>query len=429
MVVDGLLKDSPRPLAFGFQGAGFFFGRACDLKPTCQFVLEQHGDGFAPACVFNNILDRVLPEDLAQLRAIEAQWDQQIAERLNAAPSKAEKDIVVKVCCDQMMDELCNALESMVLLRTAYCTKHNKQCCLDQRSCGADCRIWQAGNSCLDWSSMGSRKQWAGSGCLPCIVWCFHVLQERPEIIIEECTPRFDLSLMTRILGQLYNIRARVLCPTHLGQPTARPRQWTVFTLKSRVKCLFEFDHPDFERLFHRKMQLTGDIYCVESEDCVAAQLQKLVAKRKLPTGRFALDYVLPPAKRMRLRGLHLLAQTKPRLAKEPCLLANLEQSPDAIVQMQLVVPTLLQASTICVLKSDRVKTPRLLTPAEHMVCMGWPLHNASLFGLSQGVATSIRRLPDNEVKKLAGNGMHVAVCGVVLLYVLACTDLVAAVT
>ena len=104
--------------------------------------------------------------------------------------------------------------------------------------------------------------------------------------------------------------------------------------------------------------------------------------------------------------------------------MANLEQSPNALVQMQALVPTLLQASTICAVKSDRVEAPRLLSAQEHMLAMGWPAHDPPNFGID-ALARAINSLSASEINSLAGNGMHVAVCGAALLYVLSCTELI----
>ena len=88
-----------------------------------------------------------------------------------------------------------------------------------------------------------------GKDTIPFLIWCYSIKHTLPKMFIQECTPRFDLSMQRSILSGLYDIMARRICPAQLGSGNRRPRQWSVGLLRGHVKANFRFDGPEFAEL------------------------------------------------------------------------------------------------------------------------------------------------------------------------------------
>ena len=84
------------------------------------------------------------------------------------------------------------------------------------------------------------------------LVWCYGVRQSRPKIIVQECTPSFDLTIFRRILSDLYEVLSRQVCPTSLGAGCLCLRQRSVSYLRTAVRARREFDGPEFAEMFER---------------------------------------------------------------------------------------------------------------------------------------------------------------------------------
>ena len=69
----------------------------------------------------------------------------------------------------------------------------------------------------------------------------------------------------------------------------------------------------------------------------------------------------------------------------------------------------------------------RTLHPCEHLALLGVPVfpHHVEAAGVATGLASPsvMRALSAEKIRSLAGNGMHVSSVGLMLVYVLACTE------
>jgi len=95
-------------------------------------------------------------------------------------------------------------------------------------------------------------------------------------------------------------------------------------------------------------------------------------------------------------------------------------QSPDTVCQMMPVIPTLLQQSSLFIVKSAKVDTPRPITVNETWGAMGWPVRDDDMFNLRN----IFDKMVLGQKKLVVGNGLHVKVAGVSLLYFLALTQM-----
>ena len=316
--------------------------------------------------------------------------------------------------------------EDPIKLET-FCTLHDRVCPLINPLVRVGkMNIWSGGNRCLDWSAFGKQAQWSGRDTVPFIIWCFSILSARPDVVIQECTPRFDLSVFREVLGDHYIIQSRKICPSQLGAPVKRRRQWAIAVLSERWQLLNDFGGPMYEMLFHRRVVLSADVYFKDSPEHRAAVIQRMAALRSMPPlqadgSTWPLMSAMTAAQRARVLGYQRLAGT-PKYEHGNAMVVNIGQNPDTRAIMGDLLPTLLTQSTLVLLRSGSLglrfgDDPLLMTGAEHLAAMGWPIFDPTVPNV---FSRALPRLEEGFKKHLAGNGMHVMVAGSVLLYVLA---------
>ena len=86
-----------------------------------------------------------------------------------------------------------------------------------------------------------------------------------PKITVQECTPKFDPTIIERILGDLHDVRRRQVCPTRFGARCLRFRQWSVSYFRTAERARHEFDGSGFLEMFERISVLQVDDYFQES--------------------------------------------------------------------------------------------------------------------------------------------------------------------
>lgn len=121
---------------------------------------------------------------------IEAHYRELLAE---ATPKRkycsfAAKGVAVKAMQAkigrEMVQAMSDKLKDVVFLDEAPCCVHDRHCPLEGATCEAvsgdsAISVWSAGNSCLDWSTIGSQQGWSGLGCLVFMVWIRHAISRR----------------------------------------------------------------------------------------------------------------------------------------------------------------------------------------------------------------------------------------------------------
>ena len=407
--------------------------RACDVDPACQFVLREHLEGpERPCCVFGDLLDRLPETDLAALRAIQSKWRSTWEFRSKTAKDNPDNKLlqtaVDKACTEGMFQELMVYLDKVDFPAhsRASCSIHDRQCFVHGPPLPApddNIRLVQAGNSCIDWSSMGKLDGWLGDGLLPFLVWAYETRAQRPDWIIQECTVRFDSSMMDRIFKELYWVQTIELSPMDLGLPTSRPRKWTVSILKSKWTYEVGLQSQEIKRFF-RKLELYGDIFFQAPHSSVSAYYQQLAAKRgratPLPSSELDSDLdweqVLPGSLAVRLKGYQALARSSERWQASPTAIVNLRQDPSTFASIMEDVPTLLRQTSSLFLMRSNARSLRPLLPDEALAVMGWPIWGPGPCAISP----VLNKLSDRQKNSLAGNGMNITVSGVLQLWCLA---------
>eukprot|EP00971_Amphidinium_carterae_P294596 5849466-Amphidinium_carterae.3 len=192
-----------------------------------------------------------------------------------------------------------------------------------------------------------------------------------------------------------------------MGWPVSRRRQWSIGVLKSKLRVVVELNDPAFDELFCREVEKRTNM------------LPPQVPHR--------LSECLSPGPLFRLRGYMQKCAVEPRFKLADCVVANVTQDPSSRpVLMNRTLPCLLTKSVMVLLKSHALgigvdrEEPMLMTAQEHLAAMGWPM-----LGRASGVCLldgALSGFSNDFVKHIAGNGMHITVAGVMLLYAFSCT-------
>ena len=129
---------------------------------------------------------------IKELLSIQAHYKSVLREKASSKASKvkghAKQDLHMELG-REMLKSMHSKLRGVTFLTKAFCTKHDRMCPLqgsDGEAVGGKdgISIWSGGNSCLDWSSFGSKEGWAGFGTLVFMVWIMHAVSEgRPGMV------------------------------------------------------------------------------------------------------------------------------------------------------------------------------------------------------------------------------------------------------
>jgi hypothetical protein len=170
-----------------------------------------------------------------------------------------------------------------------------------------------------------------------------------------------------------------------------------------------------FTRLFGRSVAVNGGMLLRAPQAAVASMVRELALARGLPPvqpsgAEWKCDHVLPPAMRFRLQA-HRTGRSRQHAAY-PQIFANLRQTA-RFAAVSSSLPTLLRGSRIYSFEHRR-----LIVAGEHMEALGYRMFSEP----RASFADEMDRLPLSQVKDFAGNGMHAAVVGTILLFLIAGT-------
>lgn len=429
--------------------------RACDLDTVCAQVLRMHDDGpEQPDCVFGDILDRAEPHVLEGLRRIEMpykkKWDEEFAQRADGPRKKSpgskavRKELVAfhRSLGSQMMEDMVQFMEGACILsadtpafkhdKKAFCSRHQRDCRVHAEVPSSAVKVVVAGNSCDDWSSMGSQSGWLGSGVVPFLLWLYETRAQHPDFIVQECTPRFMEDILNKVLDSLYTTQVIEISPMDLGIPSNRPRKWTISSLKVRWTYKCSFNSTEFKSFVYRKLALYGDVFFNSAPEEVLKYYEVLASRSMVPFMGNVSDEYIKCGYRKRLRDYRHLAVSKHRFQISPVLVCNLHQNPSSnFPQMMEDVPTLMcKTSSLYLLRSPgqganekldvsddsaKFREGRLLLADEALQVMGWPLFKPE----SCALTNVLPLLSDESKRSLAGNGMNIAVAGTMLLWIM----------
>ena len=310
----------------------------------------------------------------------------------------------------------------------AHCYRHEQACpALVYQSGGRTVmvKVNIAGVNCYDWSTMGLLKQWLGSGTKVFLCWLRERYFAQEEIVVVECVWLFDFEGMEELTQDLYSWVVLDLSPVNLGLPISRRRKYMV-GLHKRARQW----HPAFlregsvqqafQRLLHRQVVMKGQDMLRASPQYLQRHSMYVAATRGLPPSR-------PCGKPWRdfqlmKRGARcrILQYEKERKAQ------GLTRKADVIIDSAQTVgftgvsnsstcPALLQSSRCWSMNKQRFPVPEELFELQGHDVLG----QGKLFC---PFGHKLRMLRDASLRKLAGNGMHLACIEATLLLALACS-------
>ena len=221
---------------------------AVESDEACRQVLMSLDEG--PGHIFKDMLQLLQPEAAVSVLRVMEQYDVILSHKIRCYKGKAEESAEavkkhelkanIKEDGESLLRNLMVTLESYrpLFRKDVVCAVHANQRCqmmpdadsvLGQS--GGGLRIFMAGTSCQDWSSMGCMLSLAGKSVLPFAIELQLVKHELPHVFFHECTRNFNVSILQENLPE-YDIHSCVLRPGDHGFPIHRPRRYTVCVRK-----------------------------------------------------------------------------------------------------------------------------------------------------------------------------------------------------
>lgn len=390
------------------------FKRACDVDPVPQTVLSSasmeldHGE----SCVFSNLEDRLSREVRSALDSME--------------PDASEPKEMKQQAYAAMFDYLRMDTGSFKRSATCPCLVHGKDCPVFDFSEGKDekplrepLRLLVAGNSCPDWSLAGLGAKEAGKTQRTAATFKAERVSDLEDVFIQECTERYPVDTELRQpLSKTHLVLSIHISSELLGYPCRRPRSFSAGLRLGKVAWAGPANYvQDFAEKFHRSLAADGDLFFQAPENVIDTELREMAGKRGnyFPEGidmtQLPPDSFLPPSV---LAGMSEWEKMRPaKQSLNGCFIANILNTP-GFSSCGPLFPT--QCTTGI---TWSWKKGRPATRMEYMMAHGFPIDGSWKETPSVAFMRRLACLPPAQVKHMSGNGMHLAVIGSWIFYVL----------
>ena len=421
---------------------------SCDLSKACRSVLMRAG---ATKHVFGDLLSRVsvpvlqkLTHKLVGFRArldaechvdIDVDCDKQLA------AAAARRSALIKRIGSEWFAAACDILgaESFSEDTKAYCYKCRRMClCFPSaHDVGNRVLVEVSGTTCVAWSSMSrSALGWLHDSSIPFLCWARMVQFMEPHLIVHECVPRFDFESMSVALGGKYDVSSSVFSPCDIGFPSRRPRRYTVCVLKGARRGLgqpeitwdTDLNLQGFAKVACRTPTDDGIIFMQATEEQQTRVYCQYAATRHWP-GMWCKDQawswyrLLCPGDQRRLLAYGRLVLTEFASADAPFMFVNITQNANYMKDMGSLssfTPALMRSSRLFICTPDLAWRP--VVPEELFAVQGLPMFGEDAVRSLSPLAMAIHEeattggLSMVQLRQLAGNSMHHAAVGAVLL-------------
>jgi hypothetical protein len=400
--------------------------RSGDIEDHCRRMLrpQSHTSDLVPECLFGDILDRCCEGDVKKLEGLLAAGCQAAANFRTKVARKRAIVVQGRKCFKAMAKFMLRGGRVDAESLHAHCYIHGKPCRVLPPRTEPGCRairVFVAGIICHHWSSMGSRCGWLGQSSKVFMQVLAELMASDYDVAIFECTPTFDYETGLGPLMVDWNLVVLPFSPTMLGLPTSRPRVYMVLTRKKSLQWISGIAEAGghatvFEGIFGRSLSANGDIFVRAPAADVAKHIEEMALRRGFPPLRhdgrpWRCTQMLPVAMQSRVR--RHVAGVAARHVCYPNVFCNLRQQP-GYGPVCVTVPALLRSSTVY---SFRFK--RTLLPTEHFEAMGYRMYGEHRASFADALLST---QSGAQAKSLAGNGMHCAAIGAVLMFVLSAT-------
>eukprot|EP00439_Symbiodinium_sp_Y106_P005613 s8205_g1.t1 len=235
------LKDSGSEIFSSPEYVGLCCQRASDSNPSCRKLLmpdagspDFQGASHAPGCIFGSLEERVEPRVLQKLRDMQAACKNKASSELSEIDevvADTERGLLRKWGREFVQMAVQFLRESVEELPArAWCYRHDRACPfhVKQKQAGLDLAV--AGPPCVDWSQIGQRQGWLGSGAIPFLLWAHERWLCRERITVMENVPGFDDGMLGVVFPG-YNISVFPVSLLQLGIPANRDRIYIVILL------------------------------------------------------------------------------------------------------------------------------------------------------------------------------------------------------
>lgn len=275
-----------------------------------------------------------------------------------------------------------------------------------------------AGSTCVAWSAEGLQLGICHPSFLVWLVFIMELKTLKPAIFVHECVVAFPSRLFEFFLNGIYKICVYTkVCPTSLGHPMRRPRQFVVGHLIGA--CNSFGTYQDFMAKVSRSMHpdMNANVYFIASDAQLVPLRRAKGKRRKVAQANASFEELLPPGQRVRLSGYAQLLQEKGKHG--PGFVAELERNETVGGTPQPIVPTMLTHGTLW-----NFDLARPALASEKLMMQGVPTHQIKGVPFECPFQDVLTGLSEEDIDTLAGNGMSIAVVGTLLGYVLATTEM-----
>ena len=396
--------------------------RASDCNARCRKILCAGNDG--PQHVFGDLMGRLSVRRQAKLKSAHRAAEKKYRTLTSDGVPLARAATIVG---EKLRRTVAKVLQGQGFGGMLWCYKHEKMC----PACGPPAdhpqhragyfRIAVAGTTCITWSSMGTKKGWAGWPTIPFMVWAAEVNAWNPHAIIHECVPLFDVEFLAEVFPN-YVASSIVFSPQLLGIPSMRMRRWTLLTRKD-VQTKLPFANSEFAQFCLRPCSENGHCYLLSEDSEQQERIKLMASKRYLPEHQqdgtsWSMRQVLP-------EGLHQKLVMYERHVwkrdKECKYIINLRQTPMYFKSLTEMMPALMTNSMLWDMTQGRLFTARELL---HAHGIGSAHHDGHDSDGNDVEASGVELLLDKEFPfgqfvAIVGNSMHLVSFASVFAYLL----------
>ena len=261
----------------------------------------------------------------------------------NEAGSAWENTLPTRVSGETSVDVKNKALRAgrCLLQRLWECLCHHQDALKPVspcECCGQDCPVHPgcdarrgnvymivAGSPCTNWSSLGKRRGWLGVGTVEFMCFMFDILSAKPEILVHENVPGFDVQGMIYFLEEHYVCETLTFSPLSLGWPVSRERSYTICLLREAPAFQAPFNMSFMQDHLFRERATTGQVFFRSPWSLVVKELTDMGVTDVHNCNFRAL---LTPGDAERLEGHIEAAQSG---ANTSFLCCNVKQRPESL--------------------------------------------------------------------------------------------------
>lgn len=249
----------------GIACGGFTCIHAADILESRRKLLCAWASDKGPLHVFGDILDRLPKVVHDKLTELTPQYD-----LIKKARDPVKQQLMVHHAARQS-EEIAKFLDlerkSIFNGDTkSFCYVHGQECpcCILQPPNRQDGQISLvvAGSCCQAWSSKGLQLGVAHPSFVVWLVFVAELKTLLPDMFLHEITPKFPHKLFDFFLSESYQLVIfKDICPTLLGHPVRRPRQFVMGFRRDVFKSTAQ--EQEFKQIFGRRVVLPGSVYFV----------------------------------------------------------------------------------------------------------------------------------------------------------------------